>query len=64
MVYDTALQAKLQVAESSTKQWHHWPGSIAKIPAEQNVSASAPAPGGVPQTLHYIDFAMCGTLQR
>ena len=46
VVYDSALQ----VAEPATKQWRHWPGSLAKVPKDLKTVASAPSPGYNAQT--------------
>ena len=46
MVYDSSLQ----VAEPATKQWRHWPGSLAKVPKDLKTVAAAPSPGYPAQT--------------
>ena len=46
VVYDSSLQ----VAEPATKQWRHWPGSLAKVPKDLKTVAAAPSPGYNVQT--------------
>ena len=46
VVYDSSLQ----VAEPATKQWRHWPGSLAKVPKDLKTVAAAPSPGYNAQT--------------
>ncbi|OLP74966.1 hypothetical protein AK812_SmicGene45331 [Symbiodinium microadriaticum] len=46
VVYDSSLQ----VAEPATKQWRHWPGSLAKVPKNHKTVAAAPSPGYNAQT--------------
>ncbi|CAE7786512.1 unnamed protein product, partial [Symbiodinium necroappetens] len=46
VVYDSSLQ----VAEPATRQWRHWPGSLAKVPKDLKTVAAAPSPGYNAQT--------------